>query len=282
MHLNARRHLQRIWNLFKNVSTVIVMLVLAAQLLVFFTQYDLLPQQLNQAQSWNGLTPGVSTVPEMLSVLGRDVKAEYRNSSHWVYTYTDLPEVGWRHVELWALDRGTKRVIVGIFFQEPIRPQSDHPTMLNLRTLGEIAQRLGEPDHVSWTSSPMQRAPIWADSGVLVLALARFNDERFDQSKAPISALLLFQPMGPKRMMRTIYQLPWPNIPWIAPNNVYREGHTDSPDRLPQDPYNWELLTGSSGASIMLTTRFESQLRLPFSFSPPFRSASPCATLPRA
>lgn len=238
MRNNYKEKLRFLWKIYSLICTLFVTVVLLGASLAGIRVYDVIPPNLSETQSWRGITPGQTTLQEALAIMGEGV-AEYRQSGY-AYTFHSVQETRWRTVELWTEDRNSGRIVIAILFDNPADFKGREDTkFLEFHSLGQFAEELGEPTFVSWTSAPFERAPIWSQDGILVIASANFIQEDFKQSDAEITGVLLFEPMGLRKMLRSIYSWPWPKFWSITQNDM----HANRLDTYGRDPYDWSVLT---------------------------------------
>lgn len=178
--------------------------------------------------TWHGIVPGRTTETEAVSLVGRPDSIELRKG-YVILQYVEHTDLDWEVVELWLQERENGRVVAGVLLVSPLPPET-------ARTPAQLGVRGERPDAVMWTTTSGYRYLSWARQG---LATSTAVMRSFSWN-LPVGEVLLFEPMGMRRALRTDW--PWPTHgPGVGSGwntvNIFKVG--DHADVYPQDPFDW-------------------------------------------
>ena len=174
--------------------------------------------------SWNGITPGQTSLTEALTILG-EPDSIYQKNGYDVYSYVDKKGLNWHLVEIWAKKNGFKTTIRGILRSIPYLENPE------INTLDQLVLFYRQPQKVTWTFFRTTRYLIWTNIGIAVMADADIRYRSWDTFL--VDNILIFEPMSLEQFLQT----QWPSTDW-EDQNLYSGG--DSPDTLSEDPYDWK------------------------------------------
>ncbi len=205
---------------------------------------------LNVAQEWNGIIPGHTISKEVIALWGQPTEVLTRTGVgfagqvSWqigktsppepVYTIYQYVDTDWGEQEVWILNGKVVGIMVMGQWADLVRV-ADPVVSFKLKAM---TYEYGRPDVVLWAHLPRHRCLVWARSGLLGHTVA--TPEINNQHNPSMLSIFWFEPMTKRQFLHTKW--PWPLSSGFscAVSNQYITG--DAPDRLSQDPYDWDML----------------------------------------
>ena len=234
----AAPSLRRAWNIFRTLTAILCLAFCAGIALYVVATHDLLLPRLGEPKSWQGITPGLSTLQDAIDILETDLSPELRDREYYAYILESPAHSCWDRVEFWAHADDLERTIVAIFLDGATHRcheiGSEVPRVP--LELVPLVRTHGHPSTVLF-AGPFGRVVAWAREGLLVGVNADVARVGYDQRNLEVEYLLLYEPSGPKRFERSVFGWPWPDGFRVA--NARYDYQSDG---LPRDPFDWELL----------------------------------------
>ncbi|HNT54473.1 MAG TPA: hypothetical protein PKG95_07160 [Anaerolineaceae bacterium] len=192
-----------------------------------------------EVPDWRGITPGLSTRTDVVSILGLPDNTEERGG-FLIDVYQDRQNLGWKWVEVWFEPEQLK--VQGILL---IIPNDANPT--DKLQLIDLAERYRKPNFISWSTLRYERFFAWTDRGVAIEAsISTLSpDSTADLSKVKTTSAFLFEPQSVFSFTR--FAWPWPAGAGWNNTNLYQSGTTDAPDLYPENPIDWARVELNSG-----------------------------------
>lgn len=192
---------------------------------------------------WQGITPGKTTLTEVVSLLG-DPHEQTRRGDYQIYTYKNLGYLGpsgrWHETEIWAQVQAMSTTVMAVYRSDPYTKATDtgYISRADIASVGDLVNIYGKPDKVAWTYIVNLRYLIWARYGIA--AEVNVNMWRRRWNELHVFEVILFEPMTLSEFLQTQSQWPWPHqVSEIGTENLYPVGSSDHPDALPEDPFDW-------------------------------------------
>ena len=196
-----------------------------------------------EGPTWNGVTPGISSLEDVTTLLGTPTDTTFFKELHpfftdqsaklWIYQYDEIndPETGKLiEVKFWVEEVKDKQKIIAIFidYSEYNRPR-------DLPYLSELAKTYSIPDEVTWSDYCGYRRLFWTRQGIM--AQSGFSEVLVYLSKpwvkARITEKFLFAPMTYRQYKKSF---------WPAELQPVDKSQCTGREDYPQNPFNWEQI----------------------------------------
>lgn len=236
------------------ITTFRLLLLILLISLVLLINNDMKKEQYPTQPSWFGITPGKTTLQEVIEILGEPNEIENKSfyptrSNNQYFENSPNSQIfiyksrfkDWQHVEIWFENKNNDNIVFAVLLTlREITPQT--PV-----SLGSLVSTYGKPNEITWTLFPNTRYLIWSNYGIAASASTdikvRENNQIIDRdlNEINVGEILYFQPTLVSEIFST--QWPWPNngAGWVL-DNLFQGGSLDFAGNLPKDPYNWNNL----------------------------------------
>ncbi len=201
-------------------------------------------QDLGVPQSWRGITPGQTSLNEVIQLLGEPDEIKETNECT-VYHYVNRDGWGWYNIEILFADRDNSLLAIGIVLsfpnQEAKLPFQSIPGKIKLLDFGV---EYGQPDKVTWNMTCGYRVVIWARRGVAVSVSIPYGDV-VTLSEVNVQQVKFFEPVTIDQYLNNYSFWPFGIQPY--PQNPCPPGSSSSSDirvndPRPEDPFDWDDL----------------------------------------
>ncbi|KAF0107995.1 MAG: hypothetical protein FD146_1293 [Anaerolineaceae bacterium] len=214
------------------------------------------PYRDSGAPTWNGITPGETTLAQLILRMGFPDKVQRQDScisffySGVFYSGDDISIEyieGWGTIEVFLTARNGNIVVVSLLRSNP-QLGPNFRSMADVTNLQQLVLEYGKPDKVTWSSSSTFRYLIWARKGVA--ATAAYMGRLGDWDDSVVVKILLFEPTDIQQLLVNDAEIHlgfMQNYPCVSlmdatmlPWNQPPPAPPDAGDMFPEDPYDWE------------------------------------------
>jgi hypothetical protein len=241
----------------KNKKTFLLSLVAISAILICDFLLFWSPSSNPNAQTWNGITPGETTLAQALAKLGPRKEFQSRDGcirlSYLIDPFAPEYIKGWGEINILLKPLAGNFVVVLIHRTDLQITPPNNPYLLEEGDLKFWAMANRRPDKVTWSRLRHFRVLIWARQGMAITAFSTnpqtsWNDQIL--AKAVVE-IILFEPIDLQQLLKPDlgngeeFTVAYPCASLLDVRSL--PSNTKPPssvikDPFPQDPYDWENL----------------------------------------
>ena len=199
-------------------------------------------QRLSQPITWKKVTPGNTTMSEVLALYGNP--DEIKSNGNLInLIYKKHPSFKPRNsVHILIATRKGEKIVVAIFANQlswgfPPQPYLPPDDYVNLE---QVLLLYGKPAKVTWASYTLKRYLLWPEYGIAVIADPMYT-KTLTWDEIELDGIIIFEPMNLRKFICSSNR--WASLShFIFPGFKKPIEIPDMRDIYPEDPYDWERL----------------------------------------